>query len=395
LGVQLLGGIAAELGAEGFEPAPGQLGAEAGRIAGVVRPGSTVIVCSEEARRASADALVACARAARGKLLEVPSGANGRGLREVGCLPGVAPGLAGASPGMAAEEIREALDARELEALLLVEVDPVRDLPGGPLWKETLNHAHFVLAVSAFQNGSTAHADVVFPAEGYAEKEGTVTHPDGRLQRLRPAVPRPGDVRATWQVLVELAALLDHETSLDSAPEVLGAIASEVPFYAGLTHEEIGGRGVRWQEREAATRFSEGPGIAPSDADSARSGPEARADGVVAKASAGATPGPSSNGIRLGTYRDLWAAEVTQRSPALRFLFPKQTLEVAPADSERLGIASGDDVDVRSNGTTVRARVALRERVRPGSGFLIDGLGDGATSLDGELVEITKAGEDE
>jgi anaerobic selenocysteine-containing dehydrogenase len=96
--------------------------------------------------------------------------------------------------------------------------------------------------------------------------------------------------------------------------------------------------------------------------------------------------------IRAGVYRDLWAAEVTERSPALRFLAPKQALEVAPADAERLGVGSGDEVDVRSNGTGVRARVSIHERIRPGSGFLIDGLGDGARALRGELVEISRVG---
>ena len=51
------------------------------------------------------------------------------------------------------------------------------------------------------------HADVIFPAEAYAEKEGTIVHPDGRLQRLRPAIGRPGrldaGVRAGWQVIAD------------------------------------------------------------------------------------------------------------------------------------------------------------------------------------------------
>ncbi len=110
-----------------------------------------------------------------------------------------------------------------------------------------------------FENASTRHADVVFPAEFYAEKEGTVTHPDGRLQRLRPGVPHPGHVRPMWQVLVELSALLGDETGIDSSPEALDAIASEVPFYAGITHEEIGGTG---RPLAGARRgFSEFPAI--------------------------------------------------------------------------------------------------------------------------------------
>ena len=69
-------------------------------------------------------------------------------------------------------------------------------------------------------------------------------------------MPRPDGVRPIWQVLVELSALLGDETGIDSPPEALDAIASEVPFYAGITHEEIGGRGVRWQEREAASALA-------------------------------------------------------------------------------------------------------------------------------------------
>jgi NADH-quinone oxidoreductase subunit G len=213
---------------------------------------------------------------------------------------------------------------------------------------------------------------VVFPAESYAEKEGTVTHPDGRLQRLRPGTPSPGSVRPIWEVLAELSALLGDETEIESAPDALGAIASEVPFYAGMTHEEIGGTGVRWQDREAAPRFP-APG-----------GEDRRTPRLWSA--------PGERQTVVGTYRDLWAAEVTDRSPALRFLAPKQAVELAPADAARLDLGSGDEVDVRSNGTSVRARISIHERVKPGTGFLIEGLGDGAGTLRGELVEITKPG---
>jgi NADH-quinone oxidoreductase subunit G len=268
--------------------------------------------------------------------------------------------------------MREALESGDLRAALLVEADPVRDHPDGPAWEEALAH-RFVVAVSAFPNGATAHADVVFPAEAYPEKEGTLTHPDGRLQRLRPAVPRPGDVRPIWQVLAELSAVLGEETGIDSAPEALEAIAAEVPFYAGLTPEEIGGTGVRWQERDAAARL-----------------PDSETAAAEATTAAGA-PAPDAAGLQLGTYRDLWATEVTEKSPALRFLRPHQTLELAPSDAERLGVRGGDEVDVRSNGSSVRARVALRERIRPGSGFLIEGLGDAAAALGtAGAVEITR-----
>jgi NADH-quinone oxidoreductase subunit G len=196
---RFLAALASELGAEGFERAPDEGGEDAKRIAGALRPGSTVIVWNERIG-AAAVPLLASARALRAKLLEVPDGTNGRGLHEVGCLPGIGPGLSEVAAGRSAPEMREALESGDLRAALLVEADPVRDHPDGPAWEEALAH-RFVVAVSAFPNGATAHADVVFPAEAYPEKEGTLTHPDGRLQRLRPAVPRPGDVRPIWQVL--------------------------------------------------------------------------------------------------------------------------------------------------------------------------------------------------
>jgi NADH-quinone oxidoreductase subunit G len=247
-----------------------------------------------------------------------------------------------------------------------------------------------------FETASTKNADVVFPAEAYAEKEGTVTHPDGRLQRLRPTVPHPGNVRPVWQVLVELATRLGHELGLDSVPEVLDAIASEVSFYGGITPEEIGGRGIRWQNREAASRFPGGQQAGLPPEDSAPS--EARAP-AVAQASPGAVPptAPGDGELHLGTYRDLWASEVTDKSPALRFLAPRQTLELAPADAERLGIGDREEVEVRSNGTSLRARARIRERIKPGAAFLIEGTADqNANALAGAgSVEVTKVGEGE
>jgi NADH-quinone oxidoreductase subunit G len=374
-----LAALAAELG-DG-DRAGGELGEDAERLAGELRPGKTVIVWGERLGRGpgGAEALAALSRIAASLaasadgagLIGVPDGANGRGLREVGCVAGAGPGLAPADPSGGVERIRQGLINGELDALLLVHADPIRELPGGREWRQALNQAR-VISVSMFENESAKLADVVLPSEAFAEKEGTVTHPDGRLQRLRPAVPRPGEVRPIWQALAELAARLGDETGIDSAPEALATLAAEVPFYAELTAEEIGGRGVRWQERPQASGFA---GTAPV--------PTARA--VSSDPTAGAAPR-----LRLGTYRDLWADEMTERNPALRFLAAAQTVELAPADAQRLGVGDGDEVEVRSNGTAVAARVALRERMRPGAAFLIEGTAtENANALSGAIeVEI-------
>jgi NADH-quinone oxidoreductase subunit G len=360
---------------------------DAERIAGELRPGSTVVVFGERIGHGlegpvALDRLLACAKALNldedgAGLLEVPETTNARGLREVGCLPTAGPGLSEAAPGGTADEIKRGLIDGEIDALVLWDVDPLRDLPDPDGWKDALTAANFILEVGMFESPSGGHGDVFLPGETHAEKEGTVTHPDGRVQRLRPSVPHPDETRHGWQWLAELAARLGHETGIDSAPEALAALAADVSFYAGLTHEEIGGGGVRWQERDAASALP-----AATVRETADSGQR--------------TAGPSNGQLLLGTYRDLWAAEVTERSPALRFLVPGQTLELSLADSERLGLSQGDEVDVASNGHSVRARVAVRERMRPGAGFLIEGLAEQNANLleGGAPVEVKKAGDE-
>jgi NADH-quinone oxidoreductase subunit G len=185
-------------------------------------------------------------------LMEIPAGTNGRGLREAGVLPNAGPGLCepDGAPGKDARAIAQGLADGELAALYLMAADPY-DLPDRELWEQAFEHASTVVAHASFlTDGLRAHADVVFPAEAYAEKEGTIVHPDGRIQRLRPAVARPGSVRAGWQVIADLAARIGLDLDVLSGPMASQQLFDAVPFYAGLTLDEIGGKGVRWQDRD-------------------------------------------------------------------------------------------------------------------------------------------------
>ena len=86
-----------------------------------------------------------------------------------------------------------------------------------------------------FETATTAKADVLFPLETHAEKDGTVTHPDGRLQRVRPSAARPGDIRPNCQVLADLSASLGHDTGINSQPTAFAALTQAVPFYGAIT----------------------------------------------------------------------------------------------------------------------------------------------------------------
>jgi NADH-quinone oxidoreductase subunit G len=238
-------------------------------------------------------------------LLEVPATSNGRGLREAGALPNAGPGLSEpASAGRDTRAIAEGLIDGELAALYLLHCDPLRDLPDSELWGRALASAGTVVAHAAFlTEGIREHATVVFPAEVYAEKEGTIVHPDGRVQRLRPAVAHPGSVRSEWQVLAELAGTVGFDLDLLSGAMASRQLFESVPFYAGLTLEEIGGRGVRWQEREAAASF-------PTPA------------GVTSAADKLEITDTPADALELAGFRSVWDAPEVEFSPALEFLFP-------------------------------------------------------------------------
>jgi NADH-quinone oxidoreductase subunit G len=224
--------------------------------------------------------------------------------------------------------------------------------------------------------GLLEHADVVFPAETHAEKEGTVTHPDGRVQRLRPAIGRGEGVRAEWRVIAEVAARAGFDLGVHTAPEASAQLFAGVPFLEGLTLEEIGGKGVRWPQREQAASLPEGD---------------------LGPFTLGApTPALEANGrLRLGTFRSIWAAPEVEVSPALKFLVRGQSVELSPADAQRLGVGHGDIVHVGADGVRLRAKVVIRDAVPPGSAFLEEATPiESATALTNgapRLVEVTRS----
>ncbi|HWF35003.1 MAG TPA: NADH-quinone oxidoreductase subunit NuoG [Solirubrobacteraceae bacterium] len=423
-----LAGLADELGGDG-----------GGELARLLRDGGqdVVIVWGE---RIGADALPHLLRVADllglgardgAGLLEIPASANGRGLREAGVLPDAGPGyssLPAELEGRAAAEMAAAAAEGKVTAFYLFETDPVRDLPDRPRWERALEAASLVVShASVLTEGIREHADVVFPAESYAEKEGTVVHPDGRLQRLRIAIAQPDDVRAGWWVIGELGRRIGHDLDVATAPAAFAQLVAAVPFYAGLTLEELGGRGLRWPARAEASAFpapasppaapsAPAPATAPPPgpvaedepaaavpppgpvagpvSEGARAAASTRAPGgapAPERAPASARGAPADGAFRLGIHRPLWASPTVEISPALKFAIARQHAELSPADAQRLGLTTGETVEVASNGTAVKATVAVHSGIPAGTVFLADGLAeDSANVFTVSEVEVRK-----
>jgi NADH-quinone oxidoreductase subunit G len=310
-------------------------------------------------------------------LLELPVSSNGRGLREAGVLPGMGPGyteLDGARPARAGAEIARAAADGELTALYLFETDPLRDRSDRGLWERAMHRAALVVAhASVLTEGLAEHANVVFPADVYAEKDGTVVHPDGRLQRLRTAIAHPHEVRGGWQVVSELAKHCGLDSGVLTSSMAFAQLVDAVPFYAGLTLEEIGGRGVRWPEREQASALVVGDKDLPA-------------------VTIPQTPSTNGNGaLRLGTYKPIWASPEVEISPSLQYTIARQIAELSPEDARGLHIASGDRLQISQNGTNIEATASVRSGVPEGTIFLATGIAaDSANALTGPEVEVRK-----
>ena len=316
-------------------------------------------------------------------LLEIPSTTNGRGLREAGVIPDAGPGYKPLdTPGRDAAGIAHAAADGELTALYLFQTDPLRDQPDRAVWERALDRASLVVAhASVLTDGLSEHADVIFPADSYAEKEGTVVHPDGRIQRLRTAIRRPGEVRAGWWVIEELAKRAGFDNRVLTGSLAFQQLAAAVPFYRGLTLEEVGGRGVRWPPRPEASELA-----ARGAAQRAR-----RPPGPGGHRCGGGPPGEHQWRAPAGTLpADLGRARGGDLA-GLKFTIAQQQVELSPEDATRLGIGHGDDVEVAQNGTTLHARAAVRSGIRPGVAFLADGIAeDSANELTEPLVEVRK-----
>jgi NADH-quinone oxidoreductase subunit G len=310
-------------------------------------------------------------------LLQIPAGSNGRGLREAGVVPDAGPGYAELpNPGRGAREIAEAAAEGRLTALHLFGTDPLRDQPDRALWERALHGAALVVAhASVLTEGLREHASVIFPAESHAEKEGTVVHPDGRLQRLRIAVAHAGEVKEGWAVLAEIARRAGIEFGIERSADAFEQLVAAVPFYAGLTLDEIARHGVRWPERPQSASLR-GAGST---------------HGLPGFYMPHRPPAASNGALRLGTYRPIWAAPEVEISPALKYLVPSQHLELSPDDARRLGIGDGDPVEVANNGTRLAATAKVRSDVPAGSAFLADGIAtDSANALTEPLIEVRR-----
>jgi NADH-quinone oxidoreductase subunit G len=248
--------------------------------------------------------------------------------------------------GRDAAGIIEGLADSHLKALIMVGADPTRDAPTARA-SEAIEKAEFVVAIDTFVNDSVAKADVVFPALGFTEQEGTVTNLEGRVQKVTRVVPGPGQARPDWSILEDLAGRMGSTIGATSAAVLFKEIAEVAPAYRGMT----------WSQLE----FGVDGVVAP--------GPE----GEQPVQYVAIDPGLKARKAPLALH---WARVLyddgvhTRFGPSLEQMAGSPTAYVHPDDGARLGIREGHEADLESGGASARMQIAFDPSLSPGTVYV-------------------------
>jgi len=328
--------------------------------------------------------------------------------------------------GLDTRGMLEAAAAGTLRALVLVGADPLSDFPDRDLATRALEQVPFLVAIDTLPCPSSQLADVVLPAAGPTERGGTTTNIEGRVTRLAQKVVPPGLARPDWVIACEIAERLGMDLGFDHLEAIWEELEEVAPSHFGATVEAVygpaGADGVVVPLRRVAVA---GPGAgrvrrpldpiatpgiesvvmvgAPMFAGAATvpsgdveesvgieelglEAPALLSDSLTvapgiarpapisfdpARWPAPAAPAPDSYSHRLVARRVLYDhGSLVQAAPSLAGLAPAQQLRLPRRELERLGVAEGDEVRVRSNRGELVVPVAGDDSVPAGVALL-------------------------
>jgi formate dehydrogenase alpha subunit len=265
--------------------------------------------------------------------------------------------------GLRIPEMIELAAHGTLKAMYIMGEDPALTDADANHVRKALGNLEFLVVQNIFMTETAKYADVFLPAALYAEKDGTFTNTERRVQRVRKAVDPPGDTRPDWEIIQDLGKRLGIPWHYESPEEIFEEIRTMVPQYAGMTYQRIDKEGLQWPcptEDHPGTpilhkgTFTRGKGLL---------------QGIPFQEPAELTD--DEYPMLLTTGRMLYHYNImTRLSQNLEWLRPHELAEVNPADAERLGVADGEMVRVTSRRGSITTRIVITERVPVGTMFM-------------------------
>ena len=309
---------------------------------------------------------------------------NVQGACDLGALPNVYPGYQkvddpgvqekfqdawgvalSARPGLTVVEMINAADDGTLKALYVMGENPMLSDPDVNHVARALRKLDFLVVQDIFLSETAQLADVVLPAAAFAERDGTFTNTERRVQRVRKAVEPPGSARVDWEILCDLARRMGHQIGYEHVSNIQDEIASLTPSYGGITYDRLEAGSLQWpcpDTQHPGTpylhkdRFARGLGkFHPTEFIPPRELPDEEFPLLL-------STGRVLEHFHTGT--------MSRRSRVLDELVSVGVIQIHPADARALGVGDGQRVRVASRRGQIEIAASVTDRVAPGTVFL-------------------------
>jgi predicted molibdopterin-dependent oxidoreductase YjgC len=298
---------------------------------------------------------------------------NVQGACDIGALPNVYPGyqsvedsriqakfesawggkLSGRK-GLTVVEMMHAIEDENIKALYIMGENPALSDPNLNRTRKALEKVDFLVVQDIFLSETAEYADVVLPSVCFAEKDGTFTNTERRIQRVRKAVASPGQARSDWEIICEVATKMGYPMAYGRADKIMDEIASVCPIYGGISFERIDSVGLQWPCLD-----KDHPGTRFLHEETFKRG-KGKFHAVEYKA-ANELPDEKYPFV-LTTGRQLYqfhTGTMIRKSAVINQVSPTGYVEIHPDDAQRLQISAGENVEV----ITRRGRITTPARV--------------------------------
>ncbi len=236
-------------------------------------------------------------------------------------------------------EMEEAACEGRIKAMYIMGENPMGSSPDINEVERGLKKLEFLVVQDLFLSETAELADVVLPAASFAEKDGTFTNTERRVQLIRKAVEPPGEARPDWEIICDVSTAMGYPMSYSDTAEIMEELAALVPAYAGIRHERLGGSGLQWpclDTEHPGTRYLYEDGF-PT--------PSGKAFfHIVNQDDAGEDTEDDLYPLNLNSGRLLehyHTGTMSRRSRGLDHMRPEGEVEVHPEDARRYGLEDG------------------------------------------------------
>jgi len=300
-------------------------------------------------------------------------------------------------PGLTVTELMNGVLDGRVKALYIMGENPVLSDPNMNHVKEALDEIEFLVSQDIFLNETAQLADVVLPGVSFAEKEGTFTNTERRVQRVRAALPIRGDARRDLEIICDLGRRLTNSNgnspstvihpitdwNYAGASEVWDEIAALTPSMAGISHRRLEGGGLQWP---CPTADHPGTSILHKEKFSRGLG---KFTLLAFREPAEAADDEYPFVLNTGRILQHWhGGTMSRRSPGLNWIVPEGEIQLNRKDGESLGIATGDLIRVASRRGQVTGKARLTHRLPRGMVFMTFHFAETpANALTGDAVD--------